>query len=337
MSIIFTILILLSSFLVTLLVIPSWIKKAGIIGLMWENMNSIKREKIAGSGGIIVILGFLIGVTFFIAYQVFYEHTQTNLIQIFALMIVIILLSGIGLVDDLLGWRRGGLRKRTRLVLVALSAIPLISINAGRSIVSAPFFGQIDLGLIYPLIIIPLGIVGASTTYNFLAGFNGLEDGQGIIFLSAISIVSYFTGNYWISIICLCMIASLLAFLLYNYYPAKILPGDSLTYSVGGLIAIASILGNFERIAVFFFIPYILEVILKSRGGLVKQSFGKPTKDGSLDLVYEKFYSLNHISIYLLKKMNIKATEKMAVYMIWFFQIIIVILGFIIFKEGIFS
>jgi len=337
MSIIFTILILLSSFLVTLLVIPSWIKKAGIIGLMWENMNSIKREKIAGSGGIIVILGFLIGVTFFIAYQVFYEHTQTNLIQIFALMIVIILLSGIGLVDDLLGWRRGGLRKRTRLVLVALSAIPLISINAGRSIVSAPFFGQIDLGLIYPLIIIPLGIVGASTTYNFLAGFNGLEAGQGIIFLSAISIVSYFTGNYWISIICLCMIASLLAFLLYNYYPAKILPGDSLTYSVGGLIAIASILGNFERIAVFFFIPYILEVILKSRGGLVKQSFGKPTKDGSLDLVYEKFYSLNHISIYLLKKMNIKATEKMAVYMIWFFQIIIVILGFIIFKEGIFS
>ena len=337
MSLTFLILTLLLAFLITLLVIPSWIKKAGIIGLMWENMNSIKREKIAGSGGIIVILGFLIGVTFFIAYQVFYEHTQTNLIQIFALMIVIILLSGIGLVDDLLGWRRGGLRKRTRLVLVALSAIPLISINAGRSIVSAPFFGQIDLGLIYPLIIIPLGIVGASTTYNFLAGFNGLEAGQGIIFLSAISIVSYFTGNYWISIICLCMIASLLAFLLYNYYPAKILPGDSLTYSVGGLIAIASILGNFERIAVFFFIPYILEVILKSRGGLVKQSFGKPTKDGSLDLVYEKFYSLNHISIYLLKKMNIKATEKMAVYMIWFFQIIIVILGFIIFKEGIFS
>jgi len=337
MSLIFLILTLLLAFLITLLVIPSWIKKAEVIGLMWENMNSIKREKIAGSGGIIVVLGFLIGVTSFIAYQVFYEHTQTNLIQIFALMIVIILLAGIGLVDDLLGWRRGGLRKRTRLVLVALSTIPLISINAGRSIISAPFFGQIDLGLIYPLIIIPLGIVGASATYNFLAGFNGLEAGQGIIFLSGISLVSYFTGNYWVSIICLCMIAPLLAFLLYNYYPAKILPGDSLTYSVGGLIAIASILGNFERIAVFFFIPYILEVILKSRGGLVKQSFGKPEKDNSLGLVYEKFYSLNHISIYLLKKMNIKSTEKRAVYLIWAFQILIIILGFIIFKEGIFS
>ncbi|HIF03136.1 MAG TPA: glycosyl transferase family 4, partial [Nitrospinaceae bacterium] len=33
---------------------------------------------------------------------------------------------------------------------------------------------------------IPLGIVGAATTFNFLAGFNGLETGQGILIFSGL-------------------------------------------------------------------------------------------------------------------------------------------------------
>jgi len=62
----------------------------------------------------------------------------------------------------------------------------------------------------------------------------------------------------------------------------------------------------------------------------------KPNKDGSLDLRYNKIYSLNHISIFLMKKMGWKATEKKVVYSIWIFQILIILLGFIIFSKGIF-
>ena len=124
--------------------------------------------------------------------------------------------------------------------------------------------------------------------------------------------------------------------MLYNFYPAKVFPGDSLTYPLGGFIAIVAILGNFEKIAVFFFIPYIIEIVLKSRGKLIKQSFGKPKKDGSLDLKYDKIYSLNHVAILLMKKLKWKATEKKVVYLIWMFQILIILLGFIIFGNGIF-
>ncbi len=132
------------------------------------------------------------------------------------------------------------------------------------------------------------------------------------------------------------MVASLLAFLLFNFYPAKVLPGDSLTYGVGGLVAILAILGNFEKIAVFFFIPYIIETGLKIRGKLVKQSFGKPREDGTLDLKYDKIYSLNHLAIFLLKKWNVRSTEKNAVVLIWAFQIMIILIGFVIFRAGIF-
>jgi len=329
---------MLVSFLVTFLILPIWIKKAENLKLVWANMNTYTKEKVAGSGGLIVVFGFIIGVFTYIAYRVFILKTTNNfLVELFAIISVVLILAGIGLIDDLFGWQRGGIRRRTRILLTAISAIPLVAINAGKSVVLLPFLGSTDLGIFYPLLLIPLGIAGATTTYNFLAGFNGLEAGQGVIILSAMSIVAYSTGNSWLAVISLIMVASLIAFLLFNFYPAQVFPGDILTYSVGGLIAIISILGNFEKVAVFFFIPYILELILKSRGKLIKQSFGKPNKEGSLDLRYDKLYSLNHLSIYLTKKLGFKATEKTVVYSIWIFQIVIILIGFIVFKEGIFG
>lgn len=323
-------------FLIGILFMPFWIRKARQIDLLWEDMNKFKSEKVAGSGGIIVVFSFIVGVFSFIAFRVFYLKSQDNLVEILALLLVIILVSGIGLIDDLLGWRRGGLSRRSRLALVLLAAIPLIAINAGKSMIGLPFIGEIDLGMLYPLIVIPIGIVGATTTFNFLAGFNGLEAGQGIILLTGFSIVSYFLDASWLAVIGICMIAALFSLLLFNFYPAKVFPGDTLTYAIGSLIAMMAILGNFEKIAVFFFIPYIIEVVLKSRGGLIKQSFGKPNKDGTLGLKYDKIYGLEHLSIYLMEKLSIKPTEKRVIYSIWTFQIIIIILGLIIFRKGIF-
>ncbi len=327
----------LASFFVTLFLVPFWIRKARQIGLVWDDMNKIFAEKVAGSGGIMAVLGFIIGILLYIAYIIFIlKSRNSHLIEILAMLSVILLLAGVSFIDDLLGWRHGGLSRRSRIILAAFAAIPLMAINAGKSVISIPFLGKIDLGIFYPLIIIPIGIIGATTTFNFLAGFNGLEAGQGIILLSAIALVAFFTGNPWLSIIALCMIASLVAFLFYNFYPARVFPGNSLTYAVGGLIAMMAILGNFEKIAVFFFIPYIIETILKLRGKLKKQSFGKPLEDGSLDLRYNKIYGLEHFAVYLMKKFDVKPTEKRVVYSIWIFQIIIILIGLFIFREGIF-
>ena len=118
-------------------------------------------------------------------------------------------------------------------------------INSGDSAVVLPFIGSINLGLLYPLLFIPIGIVGATTTFNFLAGYNGLEASQGIIILSALAIVTWITGNSWISVVALCMVAALLAFYIFNHSPARVFPGDVMTYAVGALIASIAILLNF--------------------------------------------------------------------------------------------
>lgn len=317
-------------FFCTFLVLPYWIKKVKQIGLVWEDMNkSNSKKNIAGSGGLVVVFGFILGILLYIAIKTFYLNNNGIVNSyIFALVSVVFLSCIIGIVDDLFGWQHGGLSNRSRLILTAFSAIPLMVINAGQSEMMG-----IEFGIFYPLLIIPFGVMVATTTFNIVAGFNGLEAGQGIIILSAMAYVTYVTGNSWLSIIALCMVASLIAFYVFNRYPAKVFPGDVMTYSVGALMAAIAVLGNIEKLALVFFIPYGIESILKLRGKLKKQSFGKPNKDGSLDMPYDKIYGLEHVAIYLLRKLKKsgKAYETEVVYLINGFQIVVVLLGILLF------
>ncbi len=94
-----------------------------------------------------------------------------------------------------------------------------------------------------------------------------------------------------------------------------------------------AILGDFQKIAVFVFIPYIIEVGLKLPGKLEKHSFARPNKDRSLEMPYKKIYGLEHLAIYILKKIkpSKKVYEKEVVWSIHGFQIFIIILAFFIF------
>ncbi len=333
---------IIASFLLVLFSMNFWIRKEHQIGLVGEDLHKKDNRKVASSGGIIIVLGFLFGVLIYIAIETFYFNSSENLISILAMLVSILIISITGLIDDLFSWKKrianeikdgGGLSARLRVLLVLLAAVPLMVINAGTSTIMG-----LSLGLLYPLILVPIGIIGASTAFNILAGYNGLESSQGIIILSALSIVTFFTGARWLSLISLIMIGCLLAFYFFNKTPAKIFPGDVMTYSVGALIAIIAILGNIEKIAVFFFIPYIIEAILKIRGGLKKQSFAKLNDEGGLEVPYEKFYGLEHVAIYIASKIrgNKKVREIDVVLLINEFQILIILIGFFIFREGIF-
>ena len=324
---------ILISFILAFYALPKWILKCRQVGYLWEDMNKVNKEKnVAASGGVIVVISFILGVLSYIAIKTFIMNQDDRTLQIFALLNVILIFALVGFIDDVLGWTFKGLSMRFRLFLAFVASVPLVVINAGTKIIELPFLGLVDLGIFYSLVLIPIGIVGAATTYNFLAGFNGLEAGQGIIIISFLSFVAYKTGNPGLTVVGLCMVASLIVFYYYNKFTARVFPGDILTYSVGALIAGMAILGNFEKIAVFVFIPYIMETFLKLRGKLQKQSFGKVNEDGSLDVPYNKIYGLTHLSLFVLKKFKKKVYEKDAVYLIFGFQIIICLLALIIFR-----
>lgn len=320
---------ILISFLLTVLLLPKWIRICRNIGLMWEDMNKFGHPKnVASSGGIVVVMAFTLAVLSYIALKTFVFGGTNMALEIFALLSVILILGIVGLTDDLLGWKNNGLSKRIRLLLAIAASVPLVVINAGTHSMSLPFFGSVDFGILYPLFIIPLAVVGVSTTYNFLAGYNGLESGQGVLILSFLSFVAYITGSAWLAVVGLCMVAALIGFYIFNKVPAKVFPGDIMTYAIGALIAGMAILGNFEKIAAVVFVPYIIEVVLKLRGGLEKHSFGIPKKDGTLDMPYDKVYGLEHFAIFVLNKFG-RATERKVTYLIHALQILFILIAFL--------
>jgi len=317
----------LFGFFLTLFFVPVWIKRAKNAGFVGKDIHKNQKKDVAEVGGISVLIGFVFGVLVYVAIKTFYFKTTENLIEIFSMLNLIVIVSVIGLFDDILGWKIG-LNKKVRIFFLIFASIPLIVINAGESELMG-----IQFGLLYPFLFIPLGVVGASATFNFLAGMNGLETSQGILILSALSLATWLSGNAWLSMICTIMIFCLVAFYVYNKYPSEVFPGDILTYSIGAMIACVAILGNIEKIAIFFFIPYIIETILKCKGNLKKESFVKINKDETLELPYEKIYGLTHLSLFILKKLKPsgKVYEKEVVYLINGFQIFIIILGFVLF------
>jgi UDP-N-acetylglucosamine--dolichyl-phosphate N-acetylglucosaminephosphotransferase len=321
-----TITALFVSFFVTFVVTPFWIPRARKAKLVGHDVHKKEKPEITELGGLCVIAGFIVALLFYVATRIFSHNSSENLVFIFATIIAILIATGIGFVDDILGWKIG-LRARYKVLLTFFVALPIIVINAGHAEMIFPFLGVINFGILYPLIIIPLAIMGTANGFNMIAGYNGLETLQGITILSTLTVITYVSGPRYVALISACMVMALLAFYVYNKYPSKIFPGDALTYPVGALIAIIAILGDVEKYALVLFIPYFIEFILKARGKFVKESFAKLNEEGNLVLPYSSWYGIEHIAIHLLTKIRGKATEKRVVSLLVAFQLFFVIIS----------
>ena len=198
-----------------------------------------------------------------------------------------------------------------------------------------PFLGNVDLGLLYPLLFVPLGVIGSTNGFNLLAGYNGLEAGMGLVIFAVFGFTGLLVGRLWIALIAFVVCASLIAFLAFNWYPAKVFPGNSFSYSIGALIAALAILGNMERIALWLFMPYFLEILLYLRARVVDrmgdvQAFAKVNNDGSLELPYEHIYDTTHLAIWVLKRVKDKVYEKDVVLFLIAVEALIAISGVIL-------
>ena len=292
--------ILIITFFVSLFLTKLWIKVAKKAGLVGKDMNKFDKPEVPESGGIAVIFSFTLGILLLVFTKTFYLKTATHFLDLMVILVSILLAGFLGFIDDILGWKIG-LKQWQKPLLTIPAAIPLMVVNAGCSTMTIPLIGAVDLGILYPLLIIPIGVVGASNGFNMLAGFNGLEAGMGSIILGTLGIVSFFSGSYWISFICFLAVVALIGFVIFNKYPSKVFPGDSLTYTIGALIAIVAILGNMERIAVLLFIPYFVELVFKIKTGFKSECFGVPKKDGTLEPP-ERIGSLTHVVLKFAKK-----------------------------------
>lgn len=269
------------------------------IGLLVKDQNKKDKPLIPISGGLAVMGGIFLGLMSYISIRIFAYNDTSSLLYFFAAITTILLISVVGFIDDSIIKRNKnastGLKQWQKPLLTLIAAIPLVAIKAGTSTISVPLFGSINFGILYPLLIVPLLIMFLSNAVNLLAGFNGLEAGMGLIYTGMLGLYAYVNGSYVAAMIALTTFASLIAFLKFNWFPAKIFPGDSLTYLLGAALACIAILGNMEKAVLIVSIPFLIEFILKARSRFKAQSFGY-WKNSKIQSLYEnKVYSLTHI------------------------------------------
>ena len=287
------------AFFITLIATNWLIRYLRRINLVVKDMNKKNTPLIPISGGLAVMSGIFVGIMSYIFIQTFrYDYIQT-LPYILAGLISIIMITFVGFLDDLIIKKNKesstGLKQWQKPLLTLSAAIPLMVVNAGVTVMALPFLGKIEFGLLYPLLLIPIGVVGAANMVNMLAGFNGVEVGMGIVYVGMLGLYAYVNQREVAAVIAIITLLALIAFYKYNRYPAKILPGDSLTYLLGGVIATIAILGNIEKAAIIASIPFFIEFLLKARNKFKAKSYGY-YKNGNIISYYgKKIYSIPHI------------------------------------------
>ncbi|MGD9912249.1 glycosyl transferase family 4, partial [Methanothrix sp.] len=272
-----------------------WIRKAPEVGLLGWDMHKPGRPKVPEMGGVPLVFGFVLGVLVYIGIETFYLNSY-RYTPILAALCTVLMACIIGIMDDILGWK-AGLRQWQKPMFMLFAAMPMMVINAGHTTMSLPLIGRVDWGILYPLVIIPIGVVGASNAFNMVAGYNGLEAGMGVIIFAALGYAGLVMGKTSAAALSIIMLGSLLAFLYFNRYPARVFPGDTMTYSVGALAACVAILGDIEKIAVTLFIPYAIDFFMQARGRFGKEAFANLGDDGSLS--QSGIYHLTHLAIAL--------------------------------------
>ena len=315
---------------------PGFIKRAKKLGLVGKDMNKPDRPEVAEAGGVAVYLGALVGLMLLSGYY-FYADMLNTVATILLALVSLSMISIIAFIDDLGGWKKGIARWKKPIITV-LAALPLIPFLIDRTYIT--ILGEVFQlpYLFYPLVLVPIGFVGATNAFNLLAGFNGLEAGLGAVSTLTLAIFAYNTEFFPILVI---SVFAMLAFLAYNRYPSKIFPGDSLTYFLGGLFAITAVLGQFQAIAILIMLPYFIEALIKAREipYILKhkktfrpECFGKVNEDRSLDRPYKETWSLTHVMISVVKKIKGKCYENdvtfllVALQAIWCLLLILVFL-----------
>jgi UDP-N-acetylglucosamine--dolichyl-phosphate N-acetylglucosaminephosphotransferase len=236
-------------------------------------------------GGLGVMLGFYIGVTLLVVLSAPQDAPARP--YFYAALLAALGAGIVGLLDDMFS-----IRKRTKVILPFILALPLGAAVYQNGDV---YLLGLDLGVLM-VFAVAAGITSAANAANMLEGMNGLGAGLMIIMTTALLAISYLIGSSEGAFLLFPLLGSLVAFLWFNRFPARVFPGDSMTLFAGATIASAAIVSTptMKSLCALLFLPMIVEFLLKSRGRFSAENYGSPDSEGRLHY-RGRIQSLTHL------------------------------------------
>lgn len=225
-----------------------------------------KKNGIPTVGGLIFIIPTFI--TILIMYFTNKIEINSNLLIV---LFVFVAYAILGFTDDFMKLKRKqneGLTEIQKLFGQVIIAIVFFFIYMKSG--SEPLFWihafdlKIDVGWLYGFFILFM-LVASSNAVNITDGLDGLAGGLSFIATLVLGIITWNTdwlaGYQDIAIFCFILAGSLLGFLVYNTYPAKVFMGDTGSLAIGGVLASIAILTRHELTFAVIMGVFVIETL----------------------------------------------------------------------------
>ena len=255
--------LLLISFAVTvvfaLIIVPRLKKlKVGQIERSDGPESHLKKQGTPTMGGIIIMLGIIV-VT--IGTYFYYRTTDIALAQnLLPILGLTIGFGFIGFIDDfkkLVLKNTEGLKPSLKMlglllisVLFVLYLVKGLNLGTQTHIPILKYYIEIPLFVYIPFAI--LVILGTTNAVNLTDGIDGLSSSVCTIIITALTVIATIYGVKELVVFGAIVIGAILAFLIFNIYPAKVFMGDTGSLFIGGVIS---------GVALYLKMPLILLVI----------------------------------------------------------------------------
>ncbi len=222
--------ILLTALFTSLLLVPllrRWALDRGTVD--HPSDRKVHLAAVPRLGGIAVFLSLLLALLSF-------SEITRPLRAVLAGSVIIFLT---GLVDDL-----QGLKPRWKFLgqAAACSVTMVLGDLHIQSLGNLLGTGEIILPLWVAIPFTLFAVIGVINAINLIDGLDGLAGGVSLIALLAFFLLGYRDGNILVMTLSAGLFGSLLGFLKYNFYPARIFMGDTGSLTVGFILAFLAIL-----------------------------------------------------------------------------------------------
>ncbi len=235
-------------------------------GLVGRDVHKPGHPEVAEAGGVAMAAGLLAAAPLLLVDPGIdsYKAAGFLLASLYAFTV--------GLLDDV-RW----LDAKTKPLLTALAAVPLILLGAYNPRPVLPFIGPTRLTVVYPLALpifmaVMCNAANMSDTHNGVLPLTGLAASSA---LAAAGLYAYYRGAAGPEAFVLPLVLTglLAGYYPYNRYPARLFNGDSGSFLVGSALVSAAVTGGLEVVAIVAVMPYILNgfEIIFSVGGLVER------------------------------------------------------------------
>ncbi len=258
---------LIISYLLGVFIVPFVIYFSAKKGLVDEpNERKIHSQPISRLGGIAIWLSTMMTFLFLVFLSYYpYGKLLSGILLGSSMMFLL------GLIDDIYG-----LSAKFKLIVQLAIATIVFLLGIKIEIIYIPFSNPFILHGFFSYIITVMWIVGISNAVNFIDGIDGLAGSVVTMSSVTLGLVAVATAADNISaLIAFILAGSMLAFLTYNFNPAKIFMGDSGALFSGFLLATLSITGVIKA-ATLAFVPLfilsvpILDIIFSSTRRILK-------------------------------------------------------------------